>query len=53
MGRWAGRVRTRAIACYVEGDYDYASAVRYAVQAIAKRPDWFLITTSAQHATQY
>lgn len=32
-------IRTRAIACYVDGDY--ANAVRYAVQAIAKRPDWF------------
>lgn len=32
-------IRTRAIACYIDGDY--ANAVRYAVQAIAKRPDWF------------
>jgi tetratricopeptide (TPR) repeat protein len=32
-------IRTRAIASYVDGDY--ASAARYAVQAIAKRPDWF------------
>lgn len=32
-------VRTRAIACYVDGDY--AGAVKYAYQATAKRPDWF------------
>ncbi|TWO68242.1 tetratricopeptide repeat protein [Caenimonas sedimenti] len=32
-------VRTRAIASFVDGDYDEAS--RYARQAAAKRPDWF------------
>jgi tetratricopeptide (TPR) repeat protein len=32
-------IRTRALACYVDGDY--ANAVRYAIQATAKRPDWF------------
>ena len=32
-------VRSRAIACYLDGDYP--SAVRYAMQAAAKRPDWF------------
>ena len=32
-------VRTRAIACFVDGDY--AAAVKYAYQATAKRPDWF------------
>ncbi len=32
-------VRTRAIGCFV--DEDYPSAVKYAQQATAKRPDWF------------
>ena len=32
-------VRTRAISCFV--DEDYPSAVKYALQATAKRPDWF------------
>ncbi len=32
-------VRSRAIACYV--DEDYAAAARYAMQAAARRPDWF------------
>lgn len=37
-------VRTRAIACFVEGADDpsqYAQGVHHAIQAIAKRPDWF------------
>ena len=33
------RIRTWAIASYIEGDY--ANAARYAVKATAKRPDWF------------
>ena len=32
-------IRTRAIACFI--DTDYAGATRYAIQATAKRPDWF------------
>jgi TolB-like protein/Tfp pilus assembly protein PilF len=32
-------IRTRAIACYV--DADYPNALRYAIEATAKRPDWF------------
>ena len=32
-------IRSRAIACFIEEDYP--SAVRYATQAAAKRPDWF------------
>ena len=32
-------VRTRAIACFIEGRHD--EAVRYAQEATAKRPDWF------------
>lgn len=32
-------IRTRAIASYIDGDY--ANAARYAVEATAKRPDWF------------
>ena len=32
-------IRTRAIASYIEGDY--VNAARYAVEATAKRPDWF------------
>lgn len=32
-------IRSRAIACYLDGDY--AAAERYAMQAAAKRPDWF------------
>jgi TolB-like protein/Flp pilus assembly protein TadD len=32
-------LRTRALACFVEGDY--AQAVRHAMQAVTKRPDWF------------
>jgi TolB-like protein/Tfp pilus assembly protein PilF len=32
-------IRTRAIACFI--DEDYAGATRYAIQATAKRPDWF------------
>ena len=33
------RIRTWAIASYIEGDY--ANAARYAVKATVKRPDWF------------
>ncbi len=32
-------IRTRAIACYV--DADYTNALRYAIEATAKRPNWF------------
>jgi hypothetical protein len=32
-------IRTRAIACFI--DEDYVGATRYAIQATAKRPDWF------------
>ncbi len=32
-------VRTRAIACFVEADYEQGA--HYAMQAVAKRPDWF------------
>lgn len=32
-------VRSRAVACYL--DKDYPNAVKYAMQAVAKRPDWF------------
>lgn len=32
-------IRTRAIASYIDGDF--AAAARYAVQATARRPDWF------------
>jgi TolB-like protein/Tfp pilus assembly protein PilF len=32
-------IRTRALACYTEGNYP--DAARYALDATAKRPDWF------------
>ena len=32
-------IRSRAIACFIEGRY--ADAVRYAREATAKRPDWY------------
>ncbi len=32
-------VRTRAIACFIEADYEQGA--HYAMQAVAKRPDWF------------
>lgn len=32
-------IRTRALACFIDGDYPQAS--RYALEAVAKRPDWF------------
>jgi TolB-like protein/Tfp pilus assembly protein PilF len=32
-------IRTRAIACFIEEDY--TGATRYAIEATAKRPDWF------------
>jgi len=32
-------IRTRALACFIDGDY--AQASRYALEAVTKRPDWF------------
>jgi TolB-like protein len=32
-------IRTRALACYIEGDYTQSK--RYALEATAKRPNWF------------
>ncbi|TAG28136.1 MAG: transcriptional regulator [Burkholderiales bacterium] len=43
-------IRTRALACYIDGDY--AQAKRYALEATAKRPNWFFnhILCAAIHA---
>jgi TolB-like protein/Tfp pilus assembly protein PilF len=45
-------IRTRALACYIDGDYTQAK--RYALEATAKRPNWFFnhILCAAIHAAR-